>query len=51
MGKNDPIKFEVLLQVARSFLADLDEEGILASLEEEGHDFRVKLKGEIAPYR
>ena len=49
MGKNDPIKFEVLLQVARSFLADLDEEGILASLEEEGHDFRVKLKGEIAP--
>ena len=49
MGKNDPIKFEVLLQVAPSFLADLDEEGILASLEEEGHDFRVKLKGQIAP--
>ena len=48
MGKDDPIKFEVLLLVAPSFLADLDEEGILASLEEEGHDFRVKLKGEIA---
>ena len=49
MGKDDPIKFEVFLQVAPDFLADLDEEGILASLEEEGHDFRVKLKGEIAP--
>ena len=49
MGNGDPIKFEVLLLVAPDFLADLDEEGILASLEEEGHDFRVKLKGEIVP--
>ncbi len=47
MGKDDPITFEVLLQVERGFLADLDEENILVSLEEEGHDYRVKLRGKI----
>ena len=47
MGQDIPIKFEVFLQVAPSFLDGLDEGEILASLEESGHDFRVKLRGQI----
>ena len=47
MGGQGPITFEVLLQVAPSFFSDLDEQNILASLEESGHDFRVNLRGQI----
>ena len=47
MGGHSPITFEVLLQVAPSFFSGLDEEKILASVEESGHDFRVKLRGQI----
>ena len=47
MGKSEPITFEVLLLVAPNLLTNLDEEGILESLEESRHDFRMKLKGQI----
>ena len=48
MGGEGPITFKVLLQVEPNFLIELDEEDILASLEETGHDFRVELKGQVA---
>lgn len=47
MGGHGPITFDVLLQVASSFLPALDDEGILASLEKSGHDFLVQLEGQI----
>ena len=47
MGGGDPISFEVFLKVVTSFFAGLDEDGILESLEEDGHEFRVRLHGDI----
>ena len=49
MGGDGPITFEVLLMVAPSFLADLDEDNILASLKRSANarDFTVKLGGKI----
>lgn len=47
MSGEGPISFEVLLMVAPSYLSDLDEEDVLESLEESGHNFRVRLKGQI----
>ena len=47
MGGERPISFMVRLHVHPSFLADSDEEEVLASLQEEGHDFRIVLKGAI----
>ena len=47
MGKDNLIKFNVLLLVAPKFFAKFDDQGILASLQECGHDFRVNLSGKI----
>ena len=47
MGGHGPITFEVFLSVTPSFFAGLDENNILTSLKKQGHDFTVKLKGQI----
>lgn len=48
MGGDEPVTFDVLLQVAPSFFTNVDEREILTALEETGHDFRVRLKGQIS---
>ncbi len=47
MGGDAPITFEVFLQIETAFFSDVDERDILNELEEEGHDFRLKLRGKI----
>lgn len=48
MGGSGPIVFDVLLQVAPNFFSDVNEHDILVALKEEGHDYRVRLKGQIS---
>ena len=47
MGSTDGIEFHVRLAVPRERFADLPEYDLMKGFEEEGHDFRVKLDGEI----
>ena len=51
MGSTDSIEFHVRLEVPRKRFADLPEYDLMKGFEEEGHDFRVKLDGEIGRSR
>ena len=51
MGSTDSMKFHVRLEVPPKRFADLPEYELMKELEEEGHNFRVKLDGEIGRSR
>jgi len=47
MRQNNPIRFRILIEVSPQDIFSLDEQQILESIHEDGHDFRVQLKGQI----
>ena len=47
LGSTDSMEFHVRLEVPPKRFADLPEYDLMKGLEEEGHNFRVKLDGEI----
>ena len=47
MRGNNPINFEILIEVSFEDISAVDEQEILTSIHEDGHDFRVQLRGQI----